>query len=129
MMGRKKAVLVAFSVKSEKFGSSYERNKFFRELYGWKQMIRKEILVEGNGKPKEKVYVYRREGLLNEIPHKRVDQSSFIIPEEEFEKIEKFMEEWKEKVMWKVFKILLEEDIFEEGGWNEWKRRRKRSEA
>lgn len=115
-MGRKKAVLVAFSVKSEKFGSSYERNKFFRELYGWKQMIRKEILVEGNGKPKEKVYVYRREGLLNEIPHKRVDQSSFIIPEEEFEKIEKFMEEWKEKVMWKVFKILLEEDIFEEGG-------------
>ncbi|MEM7821649.1 MAG: hypothetical protein QXX38_02460 [Candidatus Aenigmatarchaeota archaeon] len=110
-MMKKKAVLIAFSINSEKFESYYERNKFFRELYGWKQMIRREIFV-GRTKPKEKVYVYRRDGLLNGIPHKRVDQSSFIVPEDEFDKIENFIKEWEGKVMWKVFKILLEEDIF-----------------
>ena len=104
--------MIAFSVKSKKFESYYERNKFFRELYGWKQMIKREIFSEDRSKPREKVYVYQREGLLNEIPHRKIDQSSFIIPEDEFDKIEKFMKEWEEKVMWKVFKILLEDDIF-----------------
>lgn len=101
MKSGKKAVLITFSIKSEKFKNYYERNKFFRELYGWRQIIKK-----------EKVYSYQREGLLNEIPHMRVDQSSFIIPEDEFDKIEKFMREWGEKVMWKAFKVLLEEDVF-----------------
>ena len=112
MMERKKAVLITFSVKSEKFESYYERNKFFRSLYGWKQMIRREVFV--TKRPKEKVYTYQREGLLNDIPHKKVDQSSFIIPEDEFDKVEKFMKEWGEKVIWKAFKVLLEEDVFEE---------------
>jgi hypothetical protein len=108
----KKAVLICFSVKSGKFESHYERNKFFRGLYGWKQMIRKEIVVEGK-KPKtqEKVYTYRREGLLDEMPHIKVDQSSFIIPENNFEKIVRFFEEWHDKVIWKKFKVLLEEDF------------------
>jgi hypothetical protein len=111
-MRERKAILIAFSVKSGKFESYYERNKFFRELYGWKQMIRKEVVIGRGEKPK--IYTYQRDGLLNEIPHKKVDQSSFIIPEDEFEKIEKFMREWGEKVMWKAFKVLLEEDIFGE---------------
>jgi hypothetical protein len=111
----KKAVLIAFSVKSGMFESHYERNKFFRELYGWKQMIKKEVVVGERQKPKEKVYTYRREGLLDEIPHERVDQSSFLVPEDEFDKIENFMREWRKKVIWKAFKVLLEdEEIFEE---------------
>lgn len=96
---RKKAILVCFNINSEKFESNYERNKFFRGLYGWKQIIIK----------KEKKYVYRREGLLDEIPHIKVDQSSFIIPEKEFEKIIRFFEGWADKVIWKTFKILLED--------------------
>ncbi|MEM5855425.1 MAG: hypothetical protein QXK48_03785 [Candidatus Aenigmatarchaeota archaeon] len=111
MKTEKRAVLITFSVNSEKFESYYERNKFFRSLYGWKQMVKKEVFI--SNKPKEKVYTYQREGLLNGIPHKKVDQSSFIIPEDEFDKVEKFMKEWGEKVMWKAFKVLLEEDIFE----------------
>jgi hypothetical protein len=108
-------------VKSGKFQSYYERNKFFRELYGWKQVIRREIVGRGE-RSKENVYVYKREGLLNEIPHEKVDQSSFIIPEDEFNKIEKFFKEWRDKVMWKSFKVLLDEDLedfFNEKGEDE----------
>ncbi len=110
----KKGILICFSVKSEKFESFSERNKFFKKLYGWKQVIRKEVRV---GKPKEKVYVYKREGLLDEIPHLKVDQSSFIVPEEEFEKIIEFLKEWHDKIIWRTFKVLLEEnfeDLIEE---------------
>lgn len=118
MKEEKKAVLVCFSVQSGKFESHYERNKFFRGLYGWKQMIRKEVMVEGK-KPKtqEKVYTYRREGVLDEMPHKKIDQSSFIVPEDDFERITGFLKEWHDKVIWKTFKVLLEEnfeDFFEE---------------
>ena len=116
MEKERKAVLISFSVTSKKFESHYERNKFFRGLYGWKQMIRKVVVVQkGKPKPQEKFYTYHREGLLDEIPHKRVDQSSFIVPEGDFEKIETFLKEWHDKVMWKSFKVLLEdEDIFED---------------
>lgn len=96
-----KAVLITFSVESKKFESNYERNKFFRGLYGWKQIITKE----------KKIYTYRREGLLDEIPHKKIDQSSFIIPEDGFEKIIEFLKEWHDKVIWKTFKVLLDEDL------------------
>jgi len=118
MAEKRKAVLIAFSVQSGKFESHYERNKFFRGLYGWKQMIRKEVIVSKKEKPKEKFYTYQREGLLDEIPHEKVDQSSFIVPEDDFDKIERFMKEWGKKVIWRAFKVLLDEDMedfFKEG--------------
>ncbi|MEM5883212.1 MAG: hypothetical protein QXQ77_03155 [Candidatus Aenigmatarchaeota archaeon] len=108
-MKEKKAILICFSVKSEKFGSYSERNKFFKKLYGWKQVIKKEVRMER----KEKAYVYKREGLLDEIPHLKIDQSSFIVPEEEFKRIEDFLKEWHDKVIWKTFKVLLDKE-FEE---------------
>ena len=115
MKEEKKGVLIAFSVQSGKFESHYERNKFFRGLYGWKQMIRKEVVVTKKQKPKEQFYTYRREGLLDEIPHEKVDQSSFIVPEDEVGRIMKFFKEWSDKVMWKSFKVLLEDDdMFED---------------
>jgi hypothetical protein len=108
MIKEKKAVLFCFSVKSEKFESNYERNKFFRGLYGWKQTIPKE----------KKTYEYKREGVLDEMPHMKVDQSSFIVPENEFDRIMGFLKEWHNKVIWKTFKVLLEEseldNMFEE---------------
>jgi hypothetical protein len=107
MLRGKKAVLIAFTVQSQKFENNSERNKFFRLLYGWKQVIPKE----------NKEYVYQRDGLLDEIPHMRVDQSSFIVPEDDFEKIDEFFDEWTDKVIWKKFKVLLEksfEDMLDE---------------
>jgi hypothetical protein len=99
-MKEKRAVLICFSVKSEKFESYSERNRFFKKLYGWKQVIKK-----------EKSYVYKRKGLLDEIPHLKVDQSSFIVPENDFKKIVEFLNEWHDKVIWRAFKVLLEEDL------------------
>ena len=93
----KKTILITFSVRSEKFDSNYERNKFFRELYGWKQTVPAE----------NKTYEYHRDGLLDEMPHKRVGQSSFIIQEDNFDRMTQFFEEWHKKVIWKTFKLLL----------------------
>lgn len=99
-MATKKGVLIAFSVQSEKFVSNYERNKFFHTLYGWTQTI--------SGGKKE--YVYRREGILDEMPHVKVDQSSFIVEEDDFDKLFRFFHEWSNKVIWKTFKVLLDEE-------------------
>jgi hypothetical protein len=100
----KKAMLICFSINSEKFESHYERNKFFRGLYGWRQIITKE----------KRVYTYRREGLLDKIPHMKVDQSSFIVESDDFERVIKFFKEWHDKVIWKTFKVLLSENEMKE---------------
>ncbi len=96
----KKAILITFSVESKKFSSNYERNKFFRELYGWKQIIKKE----------EKRYTYRRSGLLDEIPHLKVDQSMFIILEKHMQKMIEFLEDWEDKIRWNKFNVLLDKE-------------------
>jgi len=49
------------------------------------------------------------------VPHKKIAQSAFIIPEEDIDKIEDFFEQWQKKVIWNPFKVLIEDDsIFEE---------------
>ena len=58
----------------------------------------------------EKRYVYRRNGLLDEIPHIRVDRSVFIILREHMKKIERFMKEWEDKIKWDAFDVLLDEE-------------------
>ena len=99
----KLAVLICFNTHSEKFESNYERNKFFRGLYGWTQIIRKE----------RSEYRYRREGLLNEIPHIKVDNSVFIVTLKEMEKITNYMMEWEDKIDYEIFKVLLSHEEYE----------------
>ena len=101
----KKAVLITFNIQSGKFESNYDRNKFFRGLYGWKQTIVK----HAERKKEEKRYEYRREGILDEMPHIRVGQSSFIVPENEFRRIQEFFDEWEKKVIWRNIKIILDD--------------------
>ncbi|MCD6477750.1 MAG: hypothetical protein J7K87_01980 [Candidatus Aenigmarchaeota archaeon] len=98
------AVLISFDIHSDKFESNYERNKFFRGLYGWTQIIRK----------KSSEYKYRREGLLDEIPHIKVDNSVFIVALKEMERIMKYMEEWKDKIDYDFFKVILNEEQYKE---------------
>lgn len=97
------AVLISFNTHSEKFESNYERNKFFRGLYGWTQIIRKD----------SSEYRYRREGLLNEIPHIKVDNSVFIVALREMERIMKYMEEWEDKIDYDFLKVFLEPEEYE----------------
>jgi hypothetical protein len=77
---KKKTLLITFTVKTNKFESMSERNKFYKELYGWKQIVKKE----------EKKYTYWREGLLDEIPNIRVDRSIFIILKEHMNRMREF---------------------------------------
>ena len=98
--GTKQAILISFDTNSEKFVSRTERNKFFSELHGRKQIIIKQ----------KKRYVYRRPGLLDEIPHIPVDNSVFIIMQEHIKQMEKFFNEWRDKVMVKSFPVLLTEE-------------------
>jgi len=97
----KKAVLISFDVDSNKFESAYERNKFFRGLWGWKQVVKKGV----------DRYSYHRGGVLDEIPHMKVDNSVFIIALKHMEQMMKFFEKWSDKVMWKAFPIELEDDF------------------
>ena len=97
----RKAVLICFSIQTKKFRNNYEKCKFFKALYGWKQIIPK----------KEKTYVYERKGLLNRIPHLKVDQSSFIIPKNFLDEMIRFLEEWEDKVIWRHFEVLINEEI------------------
>ncbi len=100
MIEKKRAVLITFSVITRNFDSKYERNKFFRELYGWKQIVKKQ----------EKRYTYRRQGLLDEMPHFRVDQSMFVIARKHMERMKRFLEEWEDKVDWNLFDVLLNDE-------------------
>ena len=102
--GNKTAVLTSFDTESEKFDSNYERNKFFSKLYG-----RKQIIIR-----KDKRYVYRREGLLDEIPHIKVDNSVFIVAMEHLRRMEEFFREWEDKVLVKSFPVLLEDKEIKE---------------
>ncbi len=95
-------MLITFSMKTSKFKKASEKTKFFRMLYGWKQVVPNE--------EKTQTYEYERPGILDEMPHEKVDQSSFIVPEDEVERITDFFEEWSNKVMWRAFKVLLEEN-------------------
>ena len=92
-------MLICFSTRGKKFRNSSERNRFFKELYGWEQRLRKG----------RNTYVYKRNGLLDEIKHLKLDQSTFLIEESEVEKILEFFRAWEKKVMWRMLKVILEE--------------------
>jgi len=95
MPGRKRIVIITFTIRGDKFADPYERNSFYRRLYGWKQVVRK-----GNS-----VYEYQKEGLLDTIPHVRIDQSLFAIADAHLREVESFFRRWKQKVMFNAFEM------------------------
>ncbi|MCK5043316.1 MAG: hypothetical protein KAI51_02810 [Candidatus Aenigmarchaeota archaeon] len=96
-MAIRKAVLVTFSVRSNMFDSDYERNKFYRGLYGWRQKIKKSY-----GE-----YEYYKDGLLDEVPFVKVDKSLFIISCSNMLRIKEYMDAWRRKVEYNIFEVLL----------------------
>lgn len=97
----RKAVMFTFTMKSASVTNS-EKTKFFKELYGWTQTV-------PGGKKK---YVYHREGVLEDMPHEKVNQSSFMVPENDAERMMEFFDEWGKKVMLRTFNVLLDNDDF-----------------
>lgn len=102
---RKRVVIISFSTRREKFRSMGERNQFFRELYGWKQVVIK------NGKR----YDYSRKGVLGEMPHVKIEDSVFMIPEDHLKEVNEYFNKWKEMVDFHMMKMmLLEKKMIEE---------------
>ena len=93
------AVIITFHTHVSRFESDYERSKFFRELHGWNQTVPK------NGKR----YVYRRPGLLDEVPHIKVADSAFIVAMENMQRMLKYFDEWSNKVECEMMQIMMQD--------------------
>jgi|SRR3989339_356329 len=100
--GTTNAVIITFNTRPQEFDSNSERNKFFKELHGWQQT------VPNNGKK----YVYRRPGLLDEIPHQKIADSVFMIMEEHMKRMEQFIQQWNQKVDWEMHRVMVERRNF-----------------
>ena len=94
------AVIITFHTRSERFVSDYERTKFFRELHGWKQSV----------PCREKRYVYRRGGLLDEVPHIKIADSVFAVSLRRMQEVMEFFDEWGDKVDCETMRIKVIED-------------------
>jgi len=95
-------VIVTFHTQKERFDSDYDKSKFFRELHGWKQTVPR------NGKR----YVYERKGLLGEVPHVKVSESTFIVKTEEAKPVMDYFQEWADKVQVEMFEMMMRQQEF-----------------
>lgn len=93
------AVIITFHTFADKFESDYERSKFFRELHGWNQTVPK------NGKR----YLYRRPGLLDQIPHIKVADSAFIVAMKNMRRMLQYFDAWAEKVEYDMMEIMMQD--------------------
>lgn len=101
----RRVVLISFSTSGRKFRSASERNQFYRELYGFKQVVIK------NGKR----YDYERGGLLGQMPHIRVEDSVFMVPEDNLKEVDEYFNKWKSMVDFHMTRMmLLEKKMLEE---------------
>ena len=93
------AVLISFDTLRDKFQSPSERNRFFWELHGRRQVVIKKAVR----------YEYEKEGLLEEIPNIKVADSVFIVAMEHMKRMEEFFKEWQNKVEVEMFPVLLDQ--------------------
>lgn len=101
--GSTTAILISFGMNTSKVNTT-EKSKFFTELYGRDQTIKKE----------KKKYFYRRVGIMDEVPHISVDNSVFIVAMEQMKRMEEFFDEWEDKVMFKTFPVILDKEETEQ---------------
>ncbi len=100
----KNAALITFRTNADKFDSDYERIKFFRGLYGWKQTVPRH----------NKRYLYHRKGILSDVDHRKVADSVFIVALENLKRIQEYFDQWEEKVAYDIITILANKSIFAE---------------
>ncbi len=95
-------VIITFHTRNDRFDSEYEKSKFFRELHGWKQTVPR------NGKR----YVYLRKGVLGEVQHIRVGESTFIVPSEQAKTVMDYFQEWADKVEVEMMDMMMKQREF-----------------
>ena len=94
---RREMVIITFRTRSGRFESEYERNKFFRGLYGWKQTVPKN----------HKKYLYYRSGLLDEIEHEKIADSVLMIAMKDMRRVIKYFQQWDDKVECETMEVFL----------------------
>lgn len=90
-------VIITFRTRTDRFESDYERNKFFRGLYGWKQIVPKN----------HKKYLYHRAGLLDSIEHEKIADSVFMVAIRDMDRVMRYFEEWHDKVDCEAMEVFL----------------------
>ncbi len=90
-------VIITFRTRTDRFESDYERNKFFRGLYGWKQIVPRN----------HKKYFYHRSGLLDHIEHEKIADSVFMVAIKDMERVMQYFEEWHDKVECEAMEVML----------------------
>ena len=98
-MSGEKASLLTYDTKRKKFDSVYQRNKFYRGLFGYKQTVKK------NGKE----YKYEKDGIMDKIPSIRIDDSVFIIAKKHTGEIEDYFSNWGDKVNHRIFTVMIDD--------------------
>lgn len=99
-----RALLVSYDTNRDRFDSLYERNKFFRGLFGYRQTVTE------NGK----TYRYEKEGLLSTIPIIKVEDSVIILQDEDAETLMEYLDDWDPKVQYRTFTVVLDDDDWDE---------------
>jgi len=94
------ASLLTYTTHRDKFESMYERNQFYRGLFGYKQTVKR------NGKK----YEYEKDGLMDEVPNIRIDDSVFIVSREHTEPVRVYFQDWGVKVSHHIFKVMVEDE-------------------
>ncbi len=93
------AALLTYDTRRQEFESVYERNKFYRGLFGYRQTVKK------NGKE----YQYEKDGLMDRIPSIRIDDSVFILSKDATSAVEEYFSDWGDKVTHRIFTVLVED--------------------
>jgi hypothetical protein len=97
-------ILLAYDTKKEQFDSMYDRNKFYRGLFGYKQTVKE------NGK----VYRYEKDGLIGNIPAIKVEDSVLIVNKRNAAELEEYFKQWEPKVTYKRYKVILDRQDWEQ---------------
>ena|SRR3989344_2795238 len=98
--GGSEAVIITIHTRADRFASGYERSKFFRELHGWNQTVPHE----------QKRYVYRRRGVLDDVPHVKIADSVFMVAVQHMERMRTFLDGWEEKVEFDLMHVKVMEE-------------------
>ena len=98
-----KVAIITFDIKTKKFKSRYEVNKFFRGLYGWEQT------VPGN----KKKYHYHRCGVLDRVPHAKIADSVLLVAFKNLRDILNYLRQWEEKIDYEIISMMMEKKKLE----------------
>ncbi|MDY6771154.1 MAG: hypothetical protein SV186_04320 [Candidatus Nanohaloarchaea archaeon] len=103
-MAEHEATLIAYDTDRDQFSSLYERNKFYRGLFGYKQKVKK------NGK----VYRYEKQGLIGRVPNIKVEDSVIIVADRYVDRFIDYLDDWQGKVDYTTFRVMLDDEDWEQ---------------